>query len=370
MENHPVIGRLVEYRAYLEKSRPLDAKLRYQVEKLLRMANEDGVRNLAVGASGEDSIEDEAARAKPHPDNMATRDDEHNEHGPEEEDGAAVYKAPKLAAVHYEEDSKALAKEKKSRDAHLKRAQRSALVESLRQELTGAPEELKNIGWTKDMDDRKTQERLAYEEEYLTRLSLSKKERNRLKRLQSELPNELKDLDNFTDMAFLKSSTRRSAMESAQESLYDRKAKALEEFKQAEKQKAEEERMRRKRAREIEEEELMAEGAEMFGDVAEEKQLQKKAKKESYIRPAPRALPEAEVDEGQKRKATSKIIKNRGLVAHRKKENKNPRVKLRNKFSKALSKRKSVLGGDVDKAKPFQGATTGINPKLSKSTKF
>ena len=99
----------------------------------------------------------------------------------------------------------------------------------------------------------------------------------------------------------------------------------------------------------------MAEGAEMFGDVAEEKQLQKKAKKESYIRcvfflnvlflplppkhtntphfrvadsrisppntpcsPAPRALPEAEVDEGQKRKATSKIIKNRGLVAHRK----------------------------------------------------
>ncbi len=35
VKQHPVIARLVEIRAYMEKIRPIDKKLHYQIEKLL-----------------------------------------------------------------------------------------------------------------------------------------------------------------------------------------------------------------------------------------------------------------------------------------------------------------------------------------------
>ena len=35
MKDHPVVNRLVELRTYLEKVRPVDKKMAYQVEKLL-----------------------------------------------------------------------------------------------------------------------------------------------------------------------------------------------------------------------------------------------------------------------------------------------------------------------------------------------
>ncbi len=35
VQQHPVIARLVEIRAFLDKIRPIDKKLRYQIEKLL-----------------------------------------------------------------------------------------------------------------------------------------------------------------------------------------------------------------------------------------------------------------------------------------------------------------------------------------------
>ena len=38
MRDHPVITRLLELRAYLEKIRPIDKKLQYQMDKLLLAA--------------------------------------------------------------------------------------------------------------------------------------------------------------------------------------------------------------------------------------------------------------------------------------------------------------------------------------------
>lgn len=38
VKDHPVILRLIEIRAYLEKIRPIDVRLQYQVDKLLRAA--------------------------------------------------------------------------------------------------------------------------------------------------------------------------------------------------------------------------------------------------------------------------------------------------------------------------------------------
>jgi len=37
VKDHPVIGQLLELRAVMEKMRPLDAKLKYQVDRLLKV---------------------------------------------------------------------------------------------------------------------------------------------------------------------------------------------------------------------------------------------------------------------------------------------------------------------------------------------
>ena len=54
VKDHPVVLRLVEIRTYIEKLRPIDKKLKYQIDKLLKMAKE--------GVTGEEEDADGAAR--------------------------------------------------------------------------------------------------------------------------------------------------------------------------------------------------------------------------------------------------------------------------------------------------------------------
>ena len=81
---------------------------------------------------------------------------------------------------------------------------------------------------------------------------------------------------------------------------------------------------------------------------------------------------EESLDPNTKRKATYKILANRGLTPYRKKENRNPRVKKRIKYDKALKKLSSVRRVAVDKTKmpKYQGEKTGIKSHLARSTKF
>jgi U3 small nucleolar RNA-associated protein 3 len=66
-----------------------------------------------------------------------------------------------------------------------------------------------------------------------------------------------------------------------------------------------------------------------------------------------------------KRKTSDKILKNRGLVPHRNKENKNSRVKLKNKFKKKTSgyNFKTIESGDYTGEK-------NIKTNVVKSKKF
>lgn len=38
VEDHPVIKRMIEIRKYIEKIKPIDDRLQYQIDKLIRMA--------------------------------------------------------------------------------------------------------------------------------------------------------------------------------------------------------------------------------------------------------------------------------------------------------------------------------------------
>lgn len=71
------------------------------------------------------------------------------------------------------------------------------------------------------------------------------------------------------------------------------------------------------------------------------------------------------------RAASRHIIKNRGLVAHKKKINRNPRVKKREQFRKALIRRKgAVREVRKDEGHRYGGEETGIKINLSRSRKL
>jgi len=64
-------------------------------------------------------------------------------------------------------------------------------------------------------------------------------------------------------------------------------------------------------------------------------------------------------------------MKNRGLVAHKSKLNRNPRVKKREQYRKALVRRKGhVREVRTDEGHKYGGEATGIKSGLSRSRKL
>mmetsp|Transcript_35071 Transcript_35071/g.88252 ORF Transcript_35071/g.88252 Transcript_35071/m.88252 type:complete len:163 (-) Transcript_35071:102-590(-) len=74
---------------------------------------------------------------------------------------------------------------------------------------------------------------------------------------------------------------------------------------------------------------------------------------------------------GIKRDVTFKMKKNIGLRAHRKKEMRNGRVKLRNRYTKAKKRRKGQVRTAVESQQgavnAYQGELTGINANVVRS---
>lgn len=76
-----------------------------------------------------------------------------------------------------------------------------------------------------------------------------------------------------------------------------------------------------------------------------------------------------ELDDTAKRATPYQIMKNRGLVAHKSKINRNPRVKKRKQFREATIRRKGQVRDIRDSAEGanYQGEATGIRTGISRS---
>lgn len=79
---------------------------------------------------------------------------------------------------------------------------------------------------------------------------------------------------------------------------------------------------------------------------------------------------EDENDEVEKRGINYQISKNKGLTPHRKKELRNPRVKHRNKFRKALIRRKGAVRTVRTENKRYNGEISGIKANVKKGIKI
>ncbi|KAF9113948.1 hypothetical protein BGX27_000479 [Mortierella sp. AM989] len=208
IKDHPAVVSLIEQRTILEKMKPVEQKLKYQIDKLVRAAvvgQQDGEAQMTAG--GADPL-----AFKPNPKNLVL-DNAGNDEGDAQDDNqaedgtssAGLYKAPKMAPVHFEEDSSAVAKRLKYQARLQARAAKSRVMKDLVSEFDDRPEEmsLNNDGVHFGMGmDEKQLEREKYEEENFTRTMLSKKELNRLRKgTIPRFENEFENLNDFAQIA-------------------------------------------------------------------------------------------------------------------------------------------------------------------------
>nr|CAD7394059.1 unnamed protein product [Timema cristinae] len=139
IEDDPAIDRLVEIRTVLEKMRPIDHKLKYQIDKLVKTA-----------ITGSTNSQD-PSNFRANPANMISKlgEEEVSESGSEQEeptgakqDRTGVYVPPKLAAVHYDGDENKTDRQQRILERAKKRALNTSMIQELREEYLDTPMEI------------------------------------------------------------------------------------------------------------------------------------------------------------------------------------------------------------------------------------
>ncbi|GAB0202270.1 neuroguidin [Grus japonensis] len=153
----PALPRLLETRLVLEKLRPAERRLKYQLEKLLR-----------AGGRGGGDDDDDPLRFRPAPANM-------EEEGEEEEEGGGAkapglgggrrYVPPRLVPVQY--DAVGQERERRAREAARRRALSGSVIRELREELGDAPHQVGGDEGGASATPRHAQMRRRYEEAML-----------------------------------------------------------------------------------------------------------------------------------------------------------------------------------------------------------
>ncbi|KAH7482116.1 Neuroguidin [Phytophthora ramorum] len=192
VKDHPVFKELVRYRTLLERIRPLDRKMKYQVDKMLKVALSGG-KGL-----------DESLSYAPNPDQLAAEDEQdEDEEGEEGSSGAkdGIYRAPRLAAVPYEEEERAQVKQAKKDERNRKRLQKSTILAELREEFSERPAEILASG-TSVVDKeiaREEAEKKDFEESRFVRVVTSRKDkiRKRQREMEASRADNVGSIDNF-----------------------------------------------------------------------------------------------------------------------------------------------------------------------------
>ena len=170
------IERLVEIRTVLEKIRPIEKKLTYQIDKLVKLAATESLND-----------QQDPLSFKPNLDNLVGKDEEESDSEGEGENNekSGVYVPPKVSAVHYDEDI--ITKKEKMMEKARQRSLNSALLQDLRTEYSEAPEEIRNErNSTKRARMRqKEDERERFEEDNLRRLTVTKKDKMASRKLNA-----------------------------------------------------------------------------------------------------------------------------------------------------------------------------------------
>ncbi|KAJ3317740.1 hypothetical protein HDU76_001071 [Blyttiomyces sp. JEL0837] len=235
IQSHPSITRLIELRIILEKVKPLEAKLKYQIDKLVKAANDakhGGTANLILPGSSSTSASranqsalsgapTNALAFKPNPMGFVTtgggdNDEEESKTkksanpGDEETDG--IYRPPRIAPMRFSETEKVKRKAGSLSDSAREASSRSRIMRDLRDAFDTRPEEFSADGTgysVKDRRDRMDATLEAIEEaelENYTRYSKTKDRNKREKAMRRKggvvsVQNEVEELEkDFLDL--------------------------------------------------------------------------------------------------------------------------------------------------------------------------
>lgn len=198
LENDSAITRLVEIRTVLEKIRPIQQKLKYHIDKVVRTVSGNMNQNDPLHFSAR-------------PDNLMSKlpDDAQESDVEGDSDGDAAvasnmktskaYVPPKLAAIHYDGDVPEEERQKKLLEQARKKALSSSIIRELKAEYYEGPDEVWDSTSSHKRKEMEAKHRTEYEEEYFVRLSVSKKDKHNLKMRASGL----EDLTHFGDISAL-----------------------------------------------------------------------------------------------------------------------------------------------------------------------
>jgi len=203
VNSHPVMNQLLELRYLMEKMRPLDGKLKYQIDHLLSLAHPSSVE--CNNESNTVSVNGGASLLKPNLSDLMSDDD--NDSGDDkgnrqqawgadfsgrksgQEKSSGVYRAPRLQAVPYNENEddrnskKMLLKKKKLKN--------SEMLETLHEEFGHNPESISSSGVSKNNEIQRVlreeaEERRRFEEDRFVRLTMSRQDKKSIKKRQRE----------------------------------------------------------------------------------------------------------------------------------------------------------------------------------------
>ncbi|XP_053198229.1 neuroguidin [Scomber japonicus] len=203
IKDSEALNRVVTIRTVLEKMRPLDHKLKYQIDKLVRTAITGSL------------AENDPLQLRPNPENLISKLSES-----EESEGDADNKAdsekraahssgrryvpPKIAPVHYDGDMTEADKKKAQVERQRRAALRSSVIQELRQQYSDAPDEIRDRqDFQSERDSREEIHRKNYEESMMVRLNMPKRQKNSKKRGMMSMSGQLSGITHFSDITAL-----------------------------------------------------------------------------------------------------------------------------------------------------------------------
>ncbi|CAK6951930.1 neuroguidin [Scomber scombrus] len=203
IKDSEALNRVVTIRTVLEKMRPLDHKLKYQIDKLVRTAITGSL------------AENDPLQLRPNPENLISKLSES-----EESEGDADNKAdsekraahssgrryvpPKIAPVHYDGDMTEADKKKAQVERQRRAALRSSVIQELRQQYSDAPDEIRDRqDFQSERDSREELHRKNYEESMMVRLNMPSRQKNSKKRGMMSMSGQLSGITHFSDITAL-----------------------------------------------------------------------------------------------------------------------------------------------------------------------
>jgi hypothetical protein len=426
VRDHPVILQLVKTRTMLEKLRPLDKKLSYQIDKLLKLAQSVEGGDEADVEAAVNEISADPLRFKPRGALLMNDDDDDDDDdggneavnnrggnydddddSEEEEERPAKgksgkYVPPRHTAVPYEEEDGAKPKVVSERDR--RRAVQSEMAKFVLAEFGEEPEEEMAVhggAYEEGERDQKAAELRDYEESNFVRLMLSKKDQ---KARGVKLRNEVKVLDDFTDLDALGAGggaggagndvdderlggasgeglpkERKSSLSKLVSSLdVKNRAIAAKLAASADADAPYKEKTRRLPTvvddADDDDDDDDDDDKDAREPTLEDNRVYKKslAQHAGQKRGADEALFQSSiaVDAEAKRAVGKRIEKNRGLVRPRSEKRRTPRTGMRNKMDEAMKRRKSVVPTSRAEEGPYEGERSGVKATVVRSRKL